>query len=311
MMLPGSGLISSLAAGALRVWLIVGILLRVTRLRDGWDWLALVYYSTPWPAIAVGFVVLALHARRKAKGHAFRRYVLLTGAALFTWIATSWYGGDAPPPGTAKLRVVLWNVAHPESRLARQAAWLKAQDADIIALAEADPDDRSNLLEWSRSFPDHAIVQSRGNMLCIIRGEVLAKGSGELASGSQFGRIRARVRGRELTILQADIYARPRVSRRAPFARLHGLVEAEKGPLILLGDFNTPRESALFDPIRKRLTQSFEAAGHGLAETWPSFAPALSIDQIWTSAPLRPLHCEHGWTTRSDHRPVTVDLAWD
>ncbi|MDB6150643.1 MAG: hypothetical protein JWQ44_2091, partial [Chthoniobacter sp.] len=40
MMLPGSGLISSLAAGALRVWLIVGILLRVTRLRDGWDWLA-------------------------------------------------------------------------------------------------------------------------------------------------------------------------------------------------------------------------------------------------------------------------------
>ena len=57
-------LVERVAAGSLRVWLIAGILLHITKLRDAWRPLSLVYYTTPWPVIAAGLFVLALHARR-------------------------------------------------------------------------------------------------------------------------------------------------------------------------------------------------------------------------------------------------------
>ncbi len=297
-------LIERLAAGSLRVWLIAGILLRVTRLRDGFDPLALVFYTTPWPVIAAGLAVLALHAWRLRRWHAMRRYIIFTGAALFTWIALSWHS-EPPPAQAPALRVALWNVARPApSRLPPVAAWLKAQNADLIALAEGDVEG------WAAHFPEHQVEYLKGEMICLVRGEVLERRHGSLDADSKYGLLRARVRGIEVTVLQADIFAGLLNSRRPALRRLGEIAHEHAGErLVVLGDFNTPRDSAHFDRWRRELTHAFEAAGRGIGETWPMPLPALTLDQIWSSASLPPVRCWLGWKLASDHRPMVVDFG--
>jgi endonuclease/exonuclease/phosphatase (EEP) superfamily protein YafD len=306
---PGAELLASMAAAALRLWMFVGIMLRVTRMRDAFDPLAIVFYTTPWPALFVGFITLALHSRRVGKRHAMHRNLVLGAGALFTWFALSWNFAPEAAPKPADLRVVFWNVSSPEKRLSWQAGWLRRQDSDIIALAEAEPQEGSGIARWQQEFPGYVVIASPGNLLCLIRGELLESDSGELGKGSRFARLRVRVKGRTLTVIQADLSAAPLRSRREPLRRLTELASAEVGAVILLGDFNTPRESAHFDEMRRSFRHAFDTAGTGLAETWPLPAPVLSLDHIWTSASVEPVACWQGRTPLSDHRAVVAELA--
>jgi endonuclease/exonuclease/phosphatase (EEP) superfamily protein YafD len=133
--------------------------------------------------------------------------------------------------------------------------------------------------------------------------------TGELGPNSYFALHRLRVRAREVNVLQVDLVAGPTKSRRAPLAQMAELAARTGGNLIIAGDFNTPRESVHLEPLRAQFRHAFEAAGHGLAETWPSFAPALSLDQVWIGRQWQPSRCVNGWTWLSDHQLVVVDLA--
>jgi endonuclease/exonuclease/phosphatase (EEP) superfamily protein YafD len=78
--------------------------------------------------------------------------------------------------------------------------------------------------------------------------------------------------------------------------------------LIVLGDFNTPADSAFFRPLRAFATNAFEVAGSGCAATWPMPLPVLSLDQMWTTGRLRAVRCEHMLSWRSDHRAVRAEF---
>jgi endonuclease/exonuclease/phosphatase (EEP) superfamily protein YafD len=302
-----------IAAHGLRVWIIVGLLLRLTRLRDAFQPLALVFYTTPWPVMAAGFVVLALHHRRLNHQHRFHRYAIFTGGALFTWIMLSWFS-NAPSPSpkadAVAFRVVEWNVARPDQRFSSIVSWLEGQDADLIALAEAHGPDYEIADRWAAAFPGYQVATFPGEMACLVRGEIVQRDSGDLGSGASYAFYRVRLRNGELSVLQADLAPAPFRSRRDPLRRLCQIARShEHERLVILGDFNTPRESALLDPFRTQFTHCFEAAGSGLAETWPMPLPALSLDQIWSSASLHPQRVSIGWPLLSDHRPVTADFA--
>jgi len=149
-------------------------------------------------------------------------------------------------------------------------------------------------------------------MLCLIRGEVLDRRAGVLLPGSPYALYDARIKGHVMRILQVDIDARPVHPRRPPLTALVNLVSTlGDQPLILIGDFNTPRESVYLEPLHKSLQHAWLAAGTGCAETWPSFLPVLSLDQIWCGDGLSAVRCQHGVTFRSDHRPVLAELRFE
>lgn len=293
------------AALALRLWIMAGILLRVTRLRDRFDGLSLVYYSTPWPVMAAAFVLLAAHAWRRGRMHPVRRYAAFTVLALVVWVSTSWYSAPAAG-GSGGVRVVHWNVGRPDWRLGAAAAWLRGQDADVICLAEVEPKRRRTIERWSAAFPEYTLQQAPENLLCLVRGEVLDSETGTLGPHSTYALHRVRVRGRELQVLQVDLIAKPNRSRREPLGRLTEIARRAGGNLVVAGDFNTPVESIHLRGLREECTNAFEAAGHGFVETWPSFAPALSLDQVWLGSRLSAAGCANRWTFLSDHRPVVV-----
>lgn len=270
--------------------------------------LTVLFYATPWPLITLGTAALALLSIRRRRPLQAVTLVVLTSAAAGIWLGGSWMS-KGERSSSDSLRVVLWNVSRPERRLPAMARWLRAQHADVIALAEAQQKSGANLERWRAEFPAHHVEVLPQNMLCFSRGPLLVEQTGSLAYGSFFAILRTELRGRSFTIIQVDLTALPGSPRRPALDRLAALVRERSGEnLIVLGDFNTPRESVHFATLREELTHSFESAGHGLAETWPMPVPLLSLDQIWLSRGLRARRCTHGWSLFSDHRPVAVEI---
>ena len=296
-------------AGAITgsVLLPLGTVLHLT-IRDRIDGLAVLFYLTPWPVIAAGSAVLAVFWRWKERRFPAGAFACLALAGLAAWLGSSWFRHDGPAR-RGELRVVHWNVQRPNSGLPATARWLREQDADIIALAEGHGRRSSTLARWQAEFPDYRAVEFPGEMTCLIRGKILTQESRVFAENSYCALLRLEVRGHPLTLLQVDITPKPLRSRQPAFTNLTALVRPHVGEnFILLGDFNTPRESALLAPLRADMTHAFEAAGRGLAETWPMPLPVLALDQIWTSRRLRAVHCAHGNSLRSDHRAVIADF---
>jgi len=287
--------------------LALALLVRLT-VRDRFPLSAALFYATPWPLMAGGSALLAafwFYRQRRLPG---LLHSLLSAVALVAWLTSSWRFHPRPAE-RAELRVVLWNVSRPQRGLPAVAHRLAAQDADIIALAEGHRRGTSSLARWQHEFPGYEAVELPAEMTCLIRGKVLSIEKNPPNSNLRYALLHCEVRGRPVTLLQVDFRVRWIESRGPAFAELREIARARLGEnLIVLGDFNTPRESVFFVPLRGEMTHAFEAAGRGLAETWPIPLPMLNLDQIWTSRSLRAVHCEHGFSFRSDHRAVVADF---
>ncbi len=304
-----TGHVFSVAAFFGAVWMLLGVLLRLTGWRDRFDGLSVVYYTTPWLVITAGFALLAIRARLRRRSRGAAAYGILTISAGIVWLTTSWYF-TRPASATADFRIVLWNVRNAPEHLEAMAKRIREFSPDIVALAEAG-NYRSNIDEWRAAFPDYTVERLPQQMLVMSRTSVQRGKRGVLHPGSFFGISTTEVGGRRVTVIQADLDARPLISRRKPLEALTKYARERAGqPLIVLGDFNTPRESYHLDQIRGMLTHAFEARGSGLADTWPIPLPVLSLDQVWVSPELKVVSCRQGWTFRSDHRPVFVELRF-
>lgn len=287
----------------------MGALLRLTGLRDRFDGLSIIYYTTPWPVIATGLASFAFRALQIRRNRSAGLYIIFAALAGFAWFRTSWY--FAPPSSAAPdFRVLLWNVRNNEADFDAIAARIREFSPDAVALAEAG-NHRSSIDFWRAAFPEYTVDRLPQQMLTMSRKNLQRQKSGVLAPGSFFGAHTTEIGNREVMIVQADIDARPLRSRRQAIEELTTYIREYTGkPLILLGDFNTPRQSWHLDPMRRMLKHAFETRGAGLADTWPIPLTVLSLDQVWVSPELEVVSCTQGWSLMSDHRPVFVELRY-
>jgi endonuclease/exonuclease/phosphatase (EEP) superfamily protein YafD len=82
------------------------------------------------------------------------------------------------------------------------------------------------------------------------------------------------------------------------------------GPVILVGDFNTPPHSALFREVWGRYEDAFSAAGWGWGYTFKTRMAEVRIDHVLVGGGGRATRCWVGPDVGSPHRPVLADLAW-
>ena len=85
-------------------------------------------------------------------------------------------------------------------------------------------------------------------------------------------------------------------------------VEQGSGPLVVLGDFNTPVESTIFRRHWGHLTDAFSHAGTGFGMTKYNGWIRVRIDHVLTSDEWHVARVRLGKETYSDHRPLVVDL---
>jgi len=301
------------------LWVIVwlnGLFLRLT-VRDSVDFLAPIYYGTPWPVLAaltLPFVFVVWRNPKMVLG-------VLVVAHLFAgaWILESWRSNE-PAQGTADFKLVQWNVDRPIRRLKGTTARIRQFDADLVTIAEPMPVERlgvpSRSVElkenWRRELPDYSSVFADGNLLMLVRGEVVAERHETLAKGSYYSLYDLKLKGHPLRVLQIDVYGHPTSSRRDALQAIVSLADSlQDQPLIIAGDFNTPRDSVFFDPLRTHHRNAWDACGVRGADTWPWPVPVLSLDQIWSNNWLKPLRCQTAGNWRSDHLWVEAEFMFD
>ena len=86
-------------------------------------------------------------------------------------------------------------------------------------------------------------------------------------------------------------------------------VDQGTGPLIVLGDFNTPVESRIFREHWGNLTNAFSTAGTGFGMTKYNGWIRARIDHVLTTDNWHVDRVQLGSETYSDHRPLIVDLT--
>jgi endonuclease/exonuclease/phosphatase (EEP) superfamily protein YafD len=86
-------------------------------------------------------------------------------------------------------------------------------------------------------------------------------------------------------------------------------VDTGTGPLVVLGDFNTPVESRIFRDHWGDLADAFSTAGFGLGMTKYNGWIRARIDHVLTSDDWHVAGAHVGPDAFSDHRPLLVDLT--
>jgi endonuclease/exonuclease/phosphatase family metal-dependent hydrolase len=96
--------------------------------------------------------------------------------------------------------------------------------------------------------------------------------------------------------------------RRRQSENLVRLADEATGLVVLLGDFNTPSESAVFRAVWVRYRDAFSSSGWGWGYTFRGAKTDVRIDHILLSPGW---HCERCWVgpnVGSPHLPVLADL---
>jgi endonuclease/exonuclease/phosphatase (EEP) superfamily protein YafD len=206
------------------------------------------------------------------------------------------------------LKLFFWNAAH-NKRAGEITGYIQKFNADIIGIVEAGTRTKKTRSVWKNAFPDYNVELLAGEMAFMTTGEILSKKSGFLGRHGRFNLIKVALNGEQFYVVLVDIDGDPLRSRAPAFEPLAKMIRAySRDNLIVMGDFNTPLDSVLFDSFRQYLTHAFESGGRGFAETWPIPLPVLTIDHIWVNKGARVASCELNWSRLSDHRSVVANI---
>ena len=271
--------------------------------RDGVQWLAPVFYGTPQPVIVGIFrfcLAIALSATQSVEFSSLElwRYCNVPfGPRTGTGLQNNRQSDGAITLG-------FWNVA--SCGLGRQgvADEIQSWDADLIGLAESSIDDEPNF--WDDRFERlqaHSIPARECDCCLDMKRRRFA--AGKLGPRSNYGIAQVSIDGQVLYVVMADMISTPTVPRGPIFRELLSVIsELPSGPIIFMGDLNTPRQSVHFDEVRTAFRNAFEERGIGFYYSWPMICPVLSLDHVWANNEIRFQSCSLKWTRHSDHRPL-------
>jgi endonuclease/exonuclease/phosphatase family metal-dependent hydrolase len=238
---------------------------------------------------------------------AAKLYFIFALGCLSVWSYESFsLNSHAATPSNVKL--FFWNAAH-NKRAGEITNYIHQFNADLIGIVEAGTQTKKARSLWKNAFPGYNVELLAGEMAFITRGEILSKESGSLGRRGRFNLLKVALNGEQFHVLLVDVDGDPFRSRAPAFEPLAKMIRSySQDNLIVMGDFNTPLDSILFESFRQDLTHAFESGGVGFAETWPIPLPVLALDHIWVSKKINVVNCNLNWSWLSDHRSVVTNV---
>jgi endonuclease/exonuclease/phosphatase (EEP) superfamily protein YafD len=98
--------------------------------------------------------------------------------------------------------------------------------------------------------------------------------------------------------------------RREQSAFVAGKAAGCRGPVLVVGDFNTPPESPIFGEVWDGYTDAFTAGGWGWGYTFVGAKTAVRIDHVLAGKGWSCTRCRVGPYVGSPHHPVIAELDW-
>jgi endonuclease/exonuclease/phosphatase family metal-dependent hydrolase len=316
--------------------LLAGLLCIVSE--QWWFSLALSYLPrVPWiiPSLLL-LLAAALLRRRIVWLNLFSTLLVLGPIMGFRAPLSAWVSDGTGTP----LTVVSYNVMGNGADVAGILEELIALDPDLIVLQEATLDAtplRMHFRDWHFLHAGEYLVAARWPV--IMKDACRPRGFGRACA------ILCQVDHPDGSFLVADVHlttARYGLTHIRPVSPvsgegIEGLLEHQRRreqeaagtrefldaldpetPLLVLGDFNMPATSSLFQTHWGNLTSAFDAGGWGYGYTapchtngnhWPRNTPWLRIDHILLSQHWDTTACWIGTSDASDHRCIAARIV--
>ena len=293
--------IALMAAGAL------ALAVRFT-VRDAFLLTGVVFYACP--LIVTGGIFLAaagLWVRRRSFGWAVL-CVLIAIVCGGGWVKAVRCCGEGGSVCSDAVRVLVWNAGRlVEEKAGEAVECLLKHVPDVVVVVESGG--LGAVLERCgrvRQGYDAAAAADEG-LTVLAKGRVEELALQTVGRRGRIARCRAVLAAGAVRLIVVDMDSNPFISRRAAMEEIGRQIAAEPADIIL-GDFNTPADSVLFEPLRKEYVHAFEQAGNGLNVTWPCGLPIMAIDHIWVRRSLAAVSAKIITTFKSDHRMVFAEI---
>jgi vancomycin resistance protein VanJ len=234
-------------------------------------------------------------------------------------------------PDGPRLRVLTYNIQCGMKGVDKVAAFIRAQDADVVCLQEVTgfgaPDPYPGLCA---ALPEYRIVRFAETAVAT-RLPVRAICEHPLISNTwrrAATEVEVEVDGKPVSIVSVHLAtaARPRnltgswknlpgylrhttQVRALQVDRLLAATANYSHPVIVCGDFNTPPRGRLYSRLTDRWEDAFAVQGLGYGYTYSNKKPLLRIDYIYTGNGARAVHAGIPAARVSDHRPVVAEIA--
>jgi len=293
---------------------------------DLWWPATLLLFSPRW-LLAIPLLPLGLAAarwRRRWLAVVLLALILIIGPIM--GLHVPWrVSVSAAPPGE-HLRVFTCNIHYHTPHRAALEQLLAEFDPDVVAVQELpsrEPFDYFTGAEWHVNRTRRFVLASR----YPIRKAVLL-GEGSMKVPGSIMRYELETSAGVVTLFSLHL-ASPREGlyeatrhpatgigeleensdvRRRQSENLVRIASEVRGPVLLVGDFNTPSESAIFHRVWGRYTDAFTEAGWGWGYTFLAAKTAVRIDHILAGPGWYCERCWVGANVGSPHRPVLADL---
>jgi len=284
------------------------------------------FYALPW----LVYIPLALGLRQRRLALVGSLMLL---AVFFFPMGLQLPKFNLPKARTGDFKVLTYNVRAGLGGSQALAAYLEDQQADLIGLQECrQPMDRNfsdPTPAISKQLSKYTLVRGgiRGELVSLSRYPVIAQKEHDLDGFSPCLESRIEVAGRTLRFLNVHIMTgdpkgvlrgkkRSRTdylvvtaqARHHQSLALRKILEKERLPTILVGDFNSPPNSGFYASLADLLEDSFAEAGWGFGYSFKSDLPIWRIDYIWHSRDLRVSQCRVQNSPLSDHKPLSATL---
>jgi vancomycin resistance protein VanJ len=269
--------------------------------------LAPIAYAAPSPLLLVAALVLAA-----VHGYQRKRRLAVACCALAILAGWQWIGswGAAPSasvPGPT-CRILFWNAASPRHPSRTLIEVIRAEEPELVAVAEAGKWTDAAEADYRRELPDYHPRALPGQILVFSRQPIRVRETRRLPNRTAIHVLSCDTTIGPVRLVLADVGSDPLHDRKPQIREVLELANSE-ADTVVVGDFNTPYDSVAFDPFRERFTHALKDGGSGSIETWPSIAPCLAIDHVWLSPTFVPVSGRKRWTTKSDHAMIVADFA--
>lgn len=282
--------------------LVAGLLLHFT-IRDRIDYVATVFYALPLPLLGCLAVVLCAWPR-------WRRGAAVVALLVFViWFSRSWCWNDPKPAvaGTPEFRALYWNLSRPMTPCVDLIDLVSRLQPDVVGCVEPGDDFMRHSAAYEKALPGYTChLMPRGIML-LSRWPVKMLGRGRLDATGAFAYFDVTAPQGAVRLVLVDVWAAPLLPRKRSLDESLSYAE-NRGDCIIMGDFNTPAESAWFGPYRAQTQSAFAVGGRGFRETWFWRLPVLSLDHIWVGKNWRVIETQKINRWSSDHAALFVRL---
>ncbi|MEK8022840.1 MAG: endonuclease/exonuclease/phosphatase family protein [Candidatus Hydrogenedentota bacterium] len=245
--------------------------------------------------------------------------VLLHAMLILRWSIPSYPSPVHAATNAPEWKIVYANLGWPDMRrLPEFAAYLKAENPDMIGMVEFDPDADTMLAQVLSSYP-FVLRKFREDRFGVALFSRLPFSESRIVAPDATGLpvIYARIGNPRLALwlthpvppsntLQRDL-------RNEAIGALAASAARETGPVLIVGDLNTTERSAGYQALAKEFRDS--RMGYGWSPTWIPFqkflAPlnpfiAIPLDHAFTSGGVEIVERSVGPNFGSDHLPLKI-----